>query len=61
MSKMGQNFADMQADAVDLEYTEFVARHGTANGDLYHSLRSQLGDPNPEPEYLDTDQFKGES
>jgi len=52
MSKMGQNFADMQADAQELSQEEFAARWGLNNLDLYHSLRATLGDPNPEPEYV---------
>lgn len=46
MSKMGQNFFEMQQDAEQMTLKEFVAKHGAANADLYGKLR----DPDPEPE-----------
>jgi len=48
MSKMGQNFFEMQQDAEHLTQKEFVAKHGAANADLYRKLT----DPDPEPDYV---------
>lgn len=48
MSKMGQNFFEMQQDAEQMTLKEFVAKHGAANADLYRKLT----DPDPEPDYV---------
>lgn len=50
MSKTGQNFLEMQTDAVDMTEAEFVAKWGGANRDIWHQLH--WADPDPEPNWV---------
>jgi|TARA_R110000772_G_scaffold243521_1_gene356429 hypothetical protein len=50
MSKMGQDFFDMQEDAVHLTKEAFLKKHGANNADLYDQIRELF--QGPEQEYL---------
>jgi len=47
MSKTGQDFFDMQEDAIQLTKEQFVKKYGVINGDLYDQILEQ-NDPDPE-------------
>lgn len=49
MSKMGQDFFDMQEDAIKLTKEEFVKKYGANNSDLYDQIWEQN---EPDPEFL---------
>lgn len=41
MSKMGQDFLDMQEDAIEMTKEEFVKKYGAINADLYDQILEQ--------------------
>ena len=41
MSKMGQDFFDMQEDAINMTKEEFVKKYGAVNADLYDQILEQ--------------------
>ena len=47
MSKTGQDFFDMQEDAINLSKEDFVKKYGAINADLYDQILEQ-NDPDPE-------------
>jgi len=47
MSKTGQDFFDMQEDAIELTKEQFVKKYGAINADLYDQILEQ-NDPDPE-------------
>jgi len=47
MSKTGQDFFDMQEDAIELTKEQFVKKYGVINADLYDQILEQ-NDPDPE-------------
>ena len=49
MSKMGQDFFDMQEDAINMTKEEFVKKYGAINADLYEQI---WNDREPDPELL---------
>jgi hypothetical protein len=49
MSKMGQDFFDMQEDAIKMTKEEFVKKYGAINADLYEQI---WNDREPDPEFL---------
>ena len=44
MSKMGRWFLEMQEDAENMDYIEFISKHGEANIDIWRDYH----DPNYE-------------
>ena len=40
MSKMGQDFLEMQTDAVNLSREDFVKKYGAVNADLYEQINT---------------------
>ena len=49
MSKMGQDFFDMQEDAINMTKEEFVKKYGAVNADLYDQILEQN---TPDQEFL---------
>jgi hypothetical protein len=49
MSRMGQDFFDMQEDAISMTKEDFIKKYGANNADLYEQI---LNDQEPDPEYL---------
>lgn len=49
MSKMGQDFFDMQEDAFSMSKEDFVKKYGANNADLYEEIWNSR---EPDPEFL---------
>ena len=49
MSKMGNDFFDMQEDAINMTQEDFVKKYGQINADLYEQI---VNDNEPDPEFL---------
>lgn len=49
MSRMGQDFFDMQEDAIEMTKEEFVKKYGANNADLYEQIWNSQ---EPDPEFL---------
>ena len=49
MSKMGQDFFDMQEDAINMSKEDFVKKYGANNADLYEEI---WNNQDPDPEFL---------
>ena len=49
MSKMGNDFFDMQEDAINMSKEAFIKKYGAVNADLYEQINS---DNEPDPEFL---------
>lgn len=51
MSKMGNDFFDMQEDAISMSKEAFIKKYGQINADLYDQIWEN-NEPDPEPEFL---------
>jgi hypothetical protein len=49
MGKMGNDFFDMQEDAMEMTKEEFVKKYGQINADLYEQIWNSQ---EPDPEFL---------
>ncbi|MEK9696358.1 MAG: hypothetical protein VW270_11365 [Candidatus Poseidoniales archaeon] len=49
MSKMGNDFFDMQEDAINMTKEDFVKKYGQINADLYEQI---VNNNEPDPEFL---------
>lgn len=49
MSRMGNDFFDMQEDAMTMSKEDFVKKYGAINADLYEQI---INNNEPDPELL---------
>ena len=54
MSKMGNDFFDMQEDAMTMTKEDFIKKYGTVNADLYEQINNNN---EPDPEFLTEGQY----